>query len=89
MKELEKTKYAIRRKLNGYNKCILWRLDENNRYVECLYGYIDYARYTVKIYKDHRKVDLVALALMVPLRMVEGLTESQRAALVKEGLLPA
>ena len=85
---MEKTKYAIRRKLDGFNKCIVWRLDENNRYVECLYGYIDYVHNTVKIYKDHRKVDLVALLGMVPLRMVEGLTESQRAALVHEGVLP-
>ena len=85
----DNVKYALRRKLDGFNKCIVWRLDENNRYIESLEGYIDYGRNTVKVYKDHRKVDLVALPGMVPLRMVEGLTESQRAALVREGVLPA
>lgn len=82
-------RYALRRKLDGYNKCIIWRLDEENKYVECLNGYIDYAHNTVKVYKDHRKVDTVSLMLMVPMRMVQGLTDSQRNALVHEGRLPS
>ena len=82
-------RYALRRKLNGYNKCILWRLDENNKYVESLEGYIDYRHNTVKIYKDHRKVDVMSLMLLVPMRLVEGLSDSQIAALKHEGMLPA
>lgn len=82
-------RYALRRKLDGYNKCIIWRLDEENKYVECLNGYIDYAHNTVKVYKDHRKVDTVALMLMVPMRLVQGLSDSQIAALKHDGMLPA
>ena len=82
-------KYAIRRKLDGYNKCILWRLDNDNRYVECLTGYIDYVHNTVKVYKDHRKVDTVSLMLVVPMRLVQGLSDSQIAALKHDGMLPA
>ena len=82
-------RYALRRKLNGYNKCIVWRLDENNRFVESLEGYVDYRHNTVKIYKDHRKVDIVALYSMIPLRRVEGLSDLQRAALVHEGRIPS
>ncbi len=84
----DNVRYALRRKLDGYNKCIVWRLDNDNNYVESLEGYIDYGRNTVKVYKNHQKVDLVALLGMVPLRMVKGLTESQRAALIHEGVLP-
>ncbi len=82
-------RYALRRKLNGYNKCILWRLDENNKFVESLEGYIDYRHNTVKVYKNHRKVDTVSLVLMVPMRLVQGLSDSQIAALKHDGMLPA
>ncbi len=82
-------RYALRRKLDGYNKCILWRLDKDNRYVESLEGYIDYRHNTVKIYKDHRKVDTISLMLLVPLRKVGGLMESQIRALEAEGILKA
>lgn len=82
-------RYALRRKLNGYNKCILWRLDENNKFVECLTGYINYTHNTVKVYKNHQKVDTISLLLLVPLRRVEGLSESQTRALAAEGILKA
>lgn len=82
-------KYALRRELQGYNKCIVWRLDEENNFIEPLEGYVDYRRNVVKIYKNHRKVDLVALLNIVPIRLVKGLTESQRAALVHEGKIPS
>ena len=82
-------KYALRRQLQGYNKCIVWKLDGEYRFVESLEGYIDYRCNTVKVYKDHRKVDTVALMAMVPIRLVQGLTDSQRNALVHDGRLPS
>lgn len=82
-------KYALRRKLERHNKCILWRLNENNEFVECLEGYIDYRHNTVKVYKDHRKVDTISLMLLVPLWKVGGLMESQIRSLETEGILKA
>ena len=82
-------KYALRRQLQGYNKCIVWRLDKDNKFIESLEGYIDYRCNTVKVYKDHRKVDVVALMAMVPMRLVQGLSDSQRAALIHDGRLQA
>lgn len=83
------SKYALRRQLRGYNKCIVWRLNEDNKFIESLEGYIDYRCNTVKIYKGHRKVDTIALMAMVPMRLVQGLSDSQRAALIHDGRLQA
>ena len=80
---------ALRRELKGYRKCIVWRLDKDDKFIEPLEGYIDYVRNVIDVYKDHRKVDSVALLSLVPLRYVRGLTDSQINALVHDGKIPS
>lgn len=78
-------KYAIRR-FNG-NRCILWRLDEDYKYIDCADGYINQRQNTIIVYKNHVKTDVIALAWAVPIIKVTGLSESQISALVHDGMI--
>ena len=79
-------KYALRRK-QDFNKVVLWALDDEYNFKEVRYGYINNRNHTIAVYKDHKKVEVFADILLVPIRKVKGLEPSYVRALAAEGLV--
>ena len=79
-------KYALIRRIT-YNRVVLWALDDKYNYVEVRHGYINDRTFTITIYKDHKKIDMIADVLLVPLHKVKNLQDSQIKALVKDKLI--